>query len=103
MDKIDEHLESRRDNRVQRRSLAVNFTPEQYALVSEASMGRQMSTTAFIRRACLAFATYDFDLDWDETMANEQSVAGFGTNTSTASKKAGSGHGPWVIGSASEH
>ena len=43
-------------------------------IIRAAARRRGMSPAAFIRRAAVAFATFDLDGDWDEIMADEQKL-----------------------------
>lgn len=90
------------ETRGARRSIAVNYPNELYALVLEASRQRNISMTAFQRRAALAVAEHDLQFDWLDTMLAEPPVGSF-VRPGSGIKSDGLGFGPWHIIDLAEH
>lgn len=84
------------ERRTPRRSIAINYPNDLYALVLEAAKLRGISMTAYQRRASLAFAAHDLGFDWDLEMAAEPPVGSF-VRPGAGTKCAGSGFGAWRI------
>jgi len=84
-----------------RRSIGLNFPTDLYELVQNAARERGISMAGFARRAAVAFAVHDLDLDWDEVMADEKPVQPYGVAEpgARANEGAGRGYGSWKIGS----
>lgn len=92
------------DGRKPRLSIAVNFDDQLYKIVKDAAEARDMSLTAFLRRAALAIATVDQGLDWQTIMQDEPAIAPFVQGGArTGQRKAGFGNGPWKIEGLTEH
>lgn len=89
-------VEAALPQRTQRRSMAVNFPDDLYVLVMDAARARDITMAAFLRRAAVAFAVYDQDLDWDDVMATEPGIRTF-TASGSSESLAGKGRGPWRI------
>lgn len=97
-------FDTRHENRKPRLSIAVNFDDQLYAIVKDAAEARDMSMTAFMRRAALAIATVDQGLDWQTVMQDEPAIAPFNQGGArTGVRKGGLGNGPWKIEGLSEH
>ncbi|KAK1548441.1 hypothetical protein Q3G72_006583 [Acer saccharum] len=79
-----------------RRSIAVNYPVEIYPLVLEAARQRNMSMTAYQRRAVLAFAQADTGFDWFEQMATEPGIGSF-NSPGVSLPSGGHGFGHWRI------
>jgi hypothetical protein len=85
-------------SRNRRRTISTNFAPSLYLVVQSAARARGISMAAYIRRAAVAFAVYDGDLSWDETMADEAPVKGFAVDALPDPATAGGqGFGDWQI------
>ena len=87
---------AQQERRATRRSIAVNYPPELYGYVSAAARARQMSMTAFQRRAALAIAQADLGFDWLRVMEHEPAISGFETGT-LARRVAGLHFGAWHV------
>jgi hypothetical protein len=72
---IDEQLTVKDADRTPRRSMAVNYPTELYALVLAASKNRGMTATAYQRRASLAFACHDLGLPISVVAVHEPPTA----------------------------
>lgn len=76
-------------------SLGLNYQRSAAGLVREAARRRNLSITAYARRALLAFVCHDLDLNWESVMADEPGIWSRQTLPPEASK--GRGHGKWKI------
>lgn len=84
--------------RAERRSLAVNLTPPQNSLIQEAARLRNMSLSAFMRRAALAVAAWDSGLTIEEVLVDEQLIAPYEANGNARRRRAEEMDlGPWRI------
>lgn len=92
LDQIDSKLTTRT-----RRSVGINFPVELHALLMRAARQRGMSMAAYTRRAALAFAIRDLELDYDMVMKDEPAVREFGEGMSLGDKLSGKGYGRWKI------
>jgi hypothetical protein len=74
-------------------------------VIRAAARRRGMSPSAYLRRAAVAFATFDLDRDWDEVMADEPGFTAFGKNMGKSPYRPnGHGFGPWkVLGLEAHH
>jgi len=81
--------------RTERRSIGLNITPQMNDLVLAAAMKRDMTLSAYARRAIMAVVCHDLGLDWDEVMLDEPNVRRF--DGKTPGDPAGTGHGDWII------
>lgn len=91
---VDDQLLSQ-ETRLSRRSVALNYPDSLYVLVLEAARRRDLSMTAFQRRASLAVACHDLGFDWVTEMIDEPAVTPFGGTG--AVQMDGFGYGPWRI------
>jgi hypothetical protein len=64
--------------------------------IKDAAYGRGMTMSAYLRRAATAFAAYDTGVDFYELSENEYAISEPG-QTLPGVRKAGRGHGSWVI------
>jgi hypothetical protein len=72
--------------------------------IKDAAANRNMSVTAYIRRAAVAMAVYDLGLEWDAVMSDEPGFGVFGENPGRAViRPEGHGFGPWKIREVSPH
>jgi hypothetical protein len=88
--------QSRVRDRAPRRSTALNYPQELYGLVLAAARERDMSMTAYSRRAVLAFAHHDVGFDWAKELAEEPAVASF-SDPALRRELNGLGCGYWRI------
>jgi hypothetical protein len=73
-------------------------------VIRAAARRRGMSPSAYLRRAAVAFATFDLDRDWDEVMADEPGFTAFGKNMGKSPYRPnGHGFGPWKITGVEAH
>lgn len=101
MDLMDAAM-AKNEDRTARRSMAVNYPNSLYALVLEAARKRDLSMTAYQRRASLSFAQWDLRYDWWDAMEDEPPVGRF-TSTQARLNAVGRGFGPWHIVDLSDH
>lgn len=96
---IDDQIAlSRVSPRAPRRSTALNYPQSLYALVLAAARERDMSMTAYQRRATLSFAQVDTGFDWLEEMKAEPGIAPFGAHGGRLQQELnGLGCGYWRI------
>lgn len=81
-----------------RHTFAVNVPPEWLELVQDAAQARDLSVTAYVRRAALAFAIQDLGLDWETVMKGEPRIRPFtGLDGGDPERALGYGHGDWRI------
>lgn len=82
-----------------RNGIEIRFPDEHLSLVDASCRKRGISRAAFIRRAAIAFAVADFDLDWDDVMNGEAGVVPFGSVGigDRVIDPNGQGFGPWKI------
>lgn len=76
-------------------SLGLNYQRSAAGFVAEAARRRNLSITAYARRALLAFVCHDLGLDWDEVMADEPGIWTRQELPPEAGR--GRGYGPWRI------
>jgi hypothetical protein len=76
-------------------SLGLNYQRSAAGFVAEAARRRNLSITAYARRALMAFVCHDLELDWDEVMRDEPGIWTRQTLPPDAGR--GQGHGPWRI------
>jgi hypothetical protein len=65
--------------------------------LTEAAKLRNMSVSAYTRRACLAFAAYDLGLNLADLLEDEPSQRLKSDPPTTNLEEGGRGHGNWVI------
>lgn len=99
---LDDQMASQEPQRAPRRSIAINYPNELYALVLEAARMRGMSMTAYQRRASLAFAEHDTGFDWLHEMRAEPPVGSF-VKPGSGIKSDGLGFGYWRIVRLDDH
>ena len=76
-------------------SLGLNYQRSAAGLVAEAAARRNLSITAYARRALLAFVCHDLGLDWDDVMADEPGL--WHRQSEAPAARGGKGHGAWRI------
>lgn len=86
-----------------RRSVAINLDDEQRSAILHAAEARGLSMAAFVRRAALAIAVHDLELDWDALNANEPRVRGYDDLAGDPIRAGGRGFGPWKITGLEHH
>lgn len=74
-------------------------------IINRAARARNLSVTAYIRRAAVAVACADLGIDWDSAMADEPGFGLYGERPGRAViRPDGRGFGPWwVTGLAYHH
>lgn len=90
---LDRRHKPKRPHRDFRARIQLSAVP----MVVEAARRRDMSATAFLRRAALAFAAYDLGLDIDQILADEPATRLKSEGPKTNRYEAGRGHGDWRI------
>ncbi len=95
--------DARVDTRAPRSTIRPNFPPDWYELIQDAAIARNLSMSAFIRRASMAFAIYDLGLDWEAVMQEEPRLRGFGEIDSEPVDERGYGRGLWKIEGLGEY
>lgn len=84
--------------RTQRHSFAVNTTTWQDTVMKQAARERNMSITAYVRRATLAMAAFDLGLTLEEALAGEQTITPFeGQGPRRRQDPTTTDFGPWRI------
>jgi hypothetical protein len=80
------------------RSSAIRVNARIDRAIKDAAAARNMSVTAYIRRAAVAFAVADLDLSWDTVMIDEPGFGLAGENPGRAViRPNGHGFGAWQI------
>lgn len=73
-------------------------------LINEAARRRGLSTTAYIRRAAAAIATFDLEASWEDAMADEPGFGLYGERPGRAViRPDGHGFGPWQVTGLTYH
>jgi hypothetical protein len=93
MGMIDANSETKRA----RRSLAVQIPNAFMPLVMEVARKRNLSLTALVRRALMAFVVHDLGLRWADVMKKEPPIVPFGGTVADRRSMQGEGGGSWVI------
>jgi len=65
--------------------------------IAEAARRRDMSITAYLRRAAIAFAAYDLGLDQQQMLVDEPATRLKSEGPRTNRLQQGRGHGDWKI------
>jgi hypothetical protein len=76
-------------------SLGLNYQRSAAGLVIEAARRRNLSITAYARRALLAFVCHDLDVPWEDVMRDEPGI--WHRQSEPPEARGGKGHGPWKI------
>lgn len=76
-------------------SLGLNYQRSAAGYVAEAARRRNLSITAYARRALLAFVSHDLGIPWEEIMRDEPGL--WHRQSEPPAARGGKGHGPWQI------
>lgn len=98
MGQVDAHLAKRVYERPAYRDFRARLPLRLAPVLTEAAAAREMSVSAYLRRAGLAFAAYDLDLDLAQLLEDEPPILLRFAPPSDGRRMAGSGHGKWRIG-----
>lgn len=99
MGQIDRVLAKRKDgSRPACRYYKVRVQNSATMLIRDAAARREMSVSAYLRRAGIAFAAYDLGLDLAELLKDEPPTRLKYDGPRADRTEAGEGHGRWRIG-----
>lgn len=99
MGKVDAVLEKRKiTDRAPHRDFRARIQLSAVGALVAAAQARGMSTSAYLRRAGLAFAAYDLDLDLADLLEDEPATRLKGDWPRANRREHGQGHGIWRIG-----
>lgn len=87
-----------------RHTFGVNLPLEWLELVQTAAEARDISVTAFVRRAAMAITVADLSLDWETLMKFEPRIRPYtGLDGADPERAEGYGHGNWRITGLGEY
>lgn len=92
---VPKGIETRKSNLL--RGIYLRVRPEIMVLLVAAARNRDLSLQQFVKRAAVAFACYDGDLDYDDVMRGEYPGRHFGSYEDDESTRDGQGGGKWKI------
>ncbi len=97
MGQVDAKIAARKDTRKPYRDFKARIPLSAAPVLGAAAAQREMSVGAYIRRACLAFAAFDLDLDLAQVLIDEPETRRQYDGAFRDKAEAGQGHGNWVI------
>lgn len=97
MGQVDSVISTRGYQKPPHRDFKARIQQSAAPSVTKAAADRGMSTSAYIRRAALAFAAFDLGLDLAELLQDEPATRLKSDGPRTNLLEAGEGHGNWTI------
>jgi hypothetical protein len=97
MGQVDVEMAKRRWPKRPHRDFKARIQLSAAPAVTSAAANRGMSTSAYIRRAALAFAAFDLGIDLDQMLSDEPATRLKSEGPKTNRLEGGEGHGNWRI------
>lgn len=95
---IDAVLATRKEKKPPHRDFKARMPLSTVQYVIEAAKIREMSVSAYLRRAGLAFVAHDMNLDLAELLEDEPVTRIRYESPNADRQEGGAGHGKWIIG-----